>query len=234
MNYRRLALLALTTVVVSPVTAEMGNRPQATRNLNLHSASIGRKSIPKESSIDSICEEEISRTRPSSSQILHRLPRGGKGGSMVSQTASIWMGIILAMNSGFINGCALSSSITADASSQAVAAVTASWTNSALLLAAGNAARSLFFAKVIASFMLGSIIAGYMEPTPTQFLVSPKNYGGPLTVAAGLVALATVFLQDLGKVKLGFFLLAAANGINNSVTSVSRFASLDTSIYGRA
>jgi uncharacterized membrane protein YoaK (UPF0700 family) len=131
------------------------------------------------------------------------------------------MGLLLALNSGFINGCALSGAITAEGRSQAVAAVTASWTNSALALAGGNAAKFGFFAKVVGSFMFGSLIAGFMEPTPSQFLVSSSAYGGPLTIAAGLVLLATAFLDDVDKVNMGFYLLSAANGINNSVTSVS-------------
>ena len=211
MRCRGFSLAVLAAVVASSVTLA---------DSNLHGRRQGRITVRSDGFIPEPAND-------SSGQLSVDLdvPRGGIGpgttASLVSQSASILMGLILAMNSGFINGCALSGTVTADGSMQAVAAVTASWTNSALALAAGNSARCAFFAKVIGSFMIGSMIAGYMEPTPSQFLVSSKNYAGPLTVAAGAVALATVFLEDLGKVKLGFYLLAIANGINNSVTSVS-------------
>ena len=209
MRCRGFSLAILAAVVASPVTLADSNLHRR-QSVTFRSAGV----IPKRAD---------DNARQVSVDI--DVPRGGASPatsvSFVSQSASILMSLILAMNSGFINGCALSGAVTADGSMQAVAAVTASWTNSALTLAGGNAAKCAFFAKVIGSFIFGSMIAGYMEPTPSQFLVSSKNYGGPLTVAAGAVALATVFLQDLGKVKLGFYLLAVANGINNSVTSVS-------------
>lgn len=153
----------------------------------------------------------------------------------MSQWASIGMGLIFAWNSGFMNGCALSGAITVDGSSQAVAAVTASWTNSALGLASRTTSTStsavtakiVFLSTIVASFIFGSFIAGFMmEPTTTTTSTTPyvlpkKAYSGPLTIAAGLVLFATKLLQDIGKVKMGFYLLAMANGINNSVTSVS-------------
>ena len=151
------------------------------------------------------------------------IPRGGKveaaPTSFVSQSAAIFMGLILALNSGFINGCALSGVVTADGSSQAVAAVTASWTNSALGLAGGNLAKFGFLGKVIGSFMFGSFIAGYLQPKPSPFLVSSAAYGVPLTIAALATVLSKVCLEDKSLIKIGFYLLCVANGINNSVTS---------------
>lgn len=154
------------------------------------------------------------------------VPRGGKAavapaGPLVSQSASIWMSLILALNSGFINGCALSGAISADGSSQAVSAVTASWTNSAMGLAAGQMAKFGFLGKVLCSYIFGSLIAGYLEPNPSLFKVSSSSFGLPLTVAAGFTVLAKTFLEDASSVKLGFYLLAMANGINNSVTSTT-------------
>lgn len=151
------------------------------------------------------------------------VPRAGTADpaspSLISQSASILMGMILALNSGFINGCALSGAVTGDGSTQAVAAVTASWTNSALGLASGNMAKFGFLSKVLGSFIFGSLIAGYLEPKPSQFLVSSSSYGMPLTVAAIFTALSKTFLEAPSSVKLGFYLLCMANGINNSVTS---------------
>jgi hypothetical protein len=154
---------------------------------------------------------------------LATIPRGGKAEavskSFVSQSASVIMGLILALNSGLINGCALSGVVTADGSSQAVAAVTASWTNSALGLASGNLAKFGFLSKVIGSFIFGSFIAGYLQPKPSPFLISTSSYGAPLTIAALATVLSKVCLEDKSLIKIGFYLLCVANGINNSITS---------------
>ena len=149
------------------------------------------------------------------------VPRGGVKAaptpvSFVSQSASIFMGLILALNSGFLNGCALSGAVAADGSTQAVAAVTASWTNSALAMAAGDKAKFGFFGKVLCSYIFGSVVAGYCTRSPS-FLVSSSSYGLPLTIAAGSIIVAKMFLDDFQSVKLGFYVLAMVNGITNSV-----------------
>lgn len=208
MHFHRFALLvSLALIAVFPAVADRTPRQRA---------SLTPRQQPS----------VIDTTEPSAEKIakpfeVAEISRGGKGVvAFSSQSASILMGLILALNSGFMNGCALGGSVTADGSSQAVAAVTASWTNSALGLAAGNNGKFGFLAKVLGSFIFGSAIAGYLEPNPSLFSVSSKNYAAPLAVAAGLVLLAINKLGELGNVKMGFYLLAMANGINNSVTSV--------------
>jgi hypothetical protein len=158
--------------------------------------------------------------------IATAFPRGGADKKVaVAQTAAptkkaaVVMGLLLALNSGFINGCCLSGAATADGSKQAVAAVTASWTNSALGMASGNMAQFGFLGKIIVAFISGSAIAGFLNPKPTPFLVEPSSYRGSFGIGAFLLVLAAIQLEEVKTVKSGLLLCAMANGIQNSVTS---------------
>jgi hypothetical protein len=165
--------------------------------------------------------------------LVGAIPRGGRAPALAkdkvasipplvvtSKGAAVVMGLLLAFNSGFINGCCLSGAVAADGSKQAVAAVTASWTNSAMGLASGNVAQFQFLAKVIMSFISGSAISGFLNPRPTPFLFDGSSqYGSSLFIAAALLCVAAGQLQDADSVKTGFYLAAMANGIQNSVTS---------------
>lgn len=142
-----------------------------------------------------------------------------RGGALDSQKASIILGLVLALNSGFINGCCLSGAVTAGGAKQAVAAVTASWTNSALGAAGGNSDQFVYLSKVILAFMSGSTIAGFLNPKPALFTVSTSVYALPLAIGAALLVAASKLVQSSDSVKTGFLLCAVANGIQNSVTS---------------
>lgn len=142
-----------------------------------------------------------------------------RGGVVPNQKAAVVLGLILALNSGFINGCCLSGAITADGAKQAVAAVTASWTNSAMGLASGNMKQFSFLSQVIGAFMGGSAIAGLLNPRPTPFQVTTSAYALPLSIGGVLLAIASQLIKKMDTVKLGFLLCAMANGIQNSMTS---------------
>uniref|UniRef100_A0A7S3P8J7 DUF1275 domain protein n=1 Tax=Amphora coffeiformis TaxID=265554 RepID=A0A7S3P8J7_9STRA len=136
-----------------------------------------------------------------------------------SQKAAVVLGLILALNSGFINGCCLSGAITANGAKQAVAAVTASWTNGALGMASGDMKQFSFLTQVIGAFMGGSAIAGFLNPRPTLFQVSTSTYAIPLSIGGIMLAVASQLVTKTDTVKLGFLLCAMANGIQNSMTS---------------
>ena len=142
-----------------------------------------------------------------------------RGGDGASQKGAVVLGLILALNSGFINGCCLSGAISADGAKQAVAAVTASWTNSALGMASGNMSQFGFLSKIIGAFIGGSAIAGFLNPKPTLFQVSTPAYALPLAIGGGLLVVASQLIKNVDSVKTAFLLCAVANGIQNSVTS---------------
>jgi hypothetical protein len=144
---------------------------------------------------------------------------GGAGAISAPKKATILLGLIMAFNSGFVNGVCLSGAATANGSKQAVAAVTASWTNSAMGLASGNNGQFKFLSQVILSFMSGSAIAGYLTPKPQQFALEGSPYATSFYVGAVLLALAGMQMGEVKSVKTGFLLAAMANGIQNSVTS---------------
>ena len=149
-----------------------------------------------------------------------------------NKKAAVLMGLILAFNSGFVNGVCLSGGAAANGAKQAVAAVTGSWTSSALGLASGNFQQFRYLALVIASFMGGSTIAGLLNPTPPKAFTGLENqrsqegslssrpfYANSLYLGAALLFMAGLQLGDAKSVKTGFLLAAMANGIQNSVTS---------------
>ena len=141
------------------------------------------------------------------------------GAKAPSKRPFIVMGILLAFNSGFINGCCLSGLAHPFAPKQAVAAVTSSYTNSALSLATGNYDQFVFFSKIVASFVTGSAIAGVMNPRPVPFDLLSISAAWPFAIAAFLLTMAASLLTKPESIRFGFCLCAMANGIQNSITS---------------
>jgi uncharacterized membrane protein YoaK (UPF0700 family) len=122
-------------------------------------------------------------------------------------------GIILSWNSGFLNGLFLSGSRLP--TKQAVAAVTGAWTNSALGLASGKYGAFAFQVSVLLCYILGSAVAGYMNPYPTMFDLTSRQE--PIFLVASALTLGSMFLPDDST--LPFCLAAIVNGIQNSFTS---------------
>jgi len=151
-----------------------------------------------------------------------RIHRGGGGlnsSQVVSKKAAIIMGLVLAFNAGFVNGCCLSGLVTADSTKPSVAAVTASFTNSALGMARGDMDQFQFFFKVILSFMSGSTIAALTNPRPVPFSISSSTYDWSFAIGAILLCTAGSLLGREHTVRLGVYFATMANGIQNSVTS---------------
>lgn len=139
-----------------------------------------------------------------------------RGGNLLESKTNKAVGIslLLALNSGFINGCTLSGFL---GTKQATAAVTGSWTNSAIGFASGSDAFASQV-KMILSYMTGSFIASLYNPEPAQFEFSNITFKPSLLTAAILLAGAHKMAKD-GNTNF-LVLCAIANGINNSVTSV--------------
>jgi len=136
----------------------------------------------------------------------------------ISTTVAVKSGLILALNSGFLNGCCLSGAAAHDGTKQAVAAVTGAYTTAAVGLATG---RNNVFAtqmKVLASYIGGSFIASLMNPTPKTFQLSKSV--GPAFVLAAALLFSSKSMFSGNKPLLGFCLAAIVNGMQNSITSV--------------
>jgi len=167
------------------------------------------------------------KTAPLSSSSL-TAPRGG--GTTLSVKFCVTAGILLAFNSGYINGCCLKGMFV-DSTKQAVAAVTGAYTTSAIALADGRLEFFLLQMKVLASFITGSAIGGALIPNPKTYELG-ENTGTSFLLAAACL-FASNYLAG-GKSPSSnwiFYFAAIANGIQNSVTSVHTANLCRTSHY---
>lgn len=123
-----------------------------------------------------------------------------------------------------------SSSTTAVVTSQSVAAVTATWTHAALAFGAGHTAQWKWWMTLLLSFTTGSFLAAVLWEQPSS-LRNPRDDDDddgtttattsanlqPLALGAALLVTAVPLLSIWPRA--AFALCAAANGLQNSVTS---------------
>ena len=161
-------------------------------------------------------------TRSATKQTLPPIPRSDRairscrGGGINDKKVAVVTSLILAMNSGFVNGCTLSGFI--NGAKQATAAVTGGWTNSAIGWAAGTSAFATQ-AKLILCFIGGSCIASLYNPNPVLFDFAPGSFRPSLMTCSVLLFASHHFAQKGNNNFLA--MCAIASGIQNSVTSVS-------------
>lgn len=134
----------------------------------------------------------------------------------ISTKMAVGLGMILAFNSGIVNGACLSG-LLAEGTKQATAAVTGAWTNSALGMAKGNSAQFLLNAKCILSYMGGSMISSLLVPRPTPFVLDVNRSLPCFAIASGLLV-GAASLAEAKNINY-LFLCCLANGIQNSLTS---------------
>lgn len=136
----------------------------------------------------------------------------------LSTRKAVVIGTVLAMTSGFINGACASGFFSP---SQFTAAVTGTWTNSALALAKGQNQVFIKLAKYLFMFMSGSTIAGLFVPEPVPFEVTdPKGVACSFGVGSLCLAVAGVMAKTGGLSSESILSLCfIANGIQNSLTS---------------
>lgn len=128
-----------------------------------------------------------------------------------SQSTLINIGCLLAANSGFLNGLALSGLLAER--QQGVAAVTRAYTASAVAAAEGKVGFMLLQFKVIAAYFGGSLWNGLLNPKGIEWSKKPNA----LVIAALLVFVGAL---DYVATERFFVLLALALGLQNSWTSM--------------
>ena len=137
----------------------------------------------------------------------------------ISQKTAVGFGLLLALNSGIINGVCLSGILSKDGTKQASAAVTGAWTNSALGAASGNYSQFMFNLQCILSYASGSFMSGFLNPNPKPFQISIVGFRSAFLIGAMLLYGSSTLSEEPDKV---FICLAAmANGIQNSLTSTT-------------
>jgi len=137
----------------------------------------------------------------------------------ITQKTAVAFGILLALNSGVVNGVCLSGLLSNDGTKQASAAVTGAWTNSALGAASGNYHQFLFNFKCIASYFSGSFMAGFLNPNPIPFEINVISVRGAFLIGSMLLYGSSTLSEEPDKVFI--YLAAMANGIQNSLTSTT-------------
>mmetsp|Transcript_1417 Transcript_1417/g.1882 ORF Transcript_1417/g.1882 Transcript_1417/m.1882 type:complete len:456 (-) Transcript_1417:291-1658(-) len=133
---------------------------------------------------------------------------------------AIGAGICLAFNSGFINGCCLSGLISESGSvMQAVSAFTGGYTKAGLALAEGDTSFFGFEAAMIGSFIGGSCISALINPKPKPWQLGP-TYGPTFIIGSILLAISSTLSSTHPEDKSLFYFAAAANGLQNGMTSM--------------
>lgn len=164
----------------------------------------------------------------SSSSSTLTTPRGG--GATLSTKFCVTAGILLAFNSGYINGCCLKGTFV-ESTKQAVAAVTGAYTTSAIAFADGRIEFFLLQMRVLASFIAGSAIGGVLNPSPKTFELADSAGKSFLLASAFLFGANYLASAKAPGSNWIFYFAAIANGIQNSVTSVHTANLCRTSHY---
>lgn len=129
------------------------------------------------------------------------------------------VGLLLSLNSGFINGLCLSGLLTKDGSlQQAVSSVTGTYTRAGLSLAHGDVGMFGMDMGLILCFIAGSTISGFMNPKAIPHKLVPSY--GPTFLIGSLCMIAACIA---GTMKPGdrtlYYFATMANGIQNGMSS---------------
>ncbi|KAL3927875.1 MAG: hypothetical protein SGBAC_012895 [Bacillariaceae sp.] len=143
-----------------------------------------------------------------------------KGTIPLSTNQGIFFGCVLAVTSGIINGATLMGLF---ANSQGTAALTGTYTKSAMFLAKGEMQTCLWYLRCLLCWMAGSSIVGLLVPEPSAFEVKyPKGLATSLAIGAACLSVAGL-KGGKGGAAFGptFVLLCLmAQGIQDAVSSV--------------
>ena len=129
------------------------------------------------------------------------------------------VGLLLSLNSGYINGLCLSGLLTNQGSlEQAVSSVTGTYTHAGLSLSEGDIGMFGLDLGLIFCFILGSTVSGFMNPKAIPHKLVPSY--GPTFLFGSLcmIASSTAAAVAPGTRSLYYF-AAMANGVQNGMSS---------------
>lgn len=129
------------------------------------------------------------------------------------------LGLLLSINSGYINGLCLSGMLTEGGSPrQGVSAFTGTYTKSGLALAGGDSMLFAFEFTLILAFIGGACIAGIMNPSAIPHKLVPAY--GPTFLMGSLCMIGASIAAEINPYhRTLYYFAAAANGIQNGMTS---------------
>jgi uncharacterized membrane protein YoaK (UPF0700 family) len=131
------------------------------------------------------------------------------------------VGLLFALNSGFINGLCLSGLLTKEGSNKhAVSGVTAAYTTSGLYLADGLFNEAGFEFSLILAFVGGAFVSGLMTPKAIPHKLVPSY--GPTFLLGSLCLFAAAWIADHNRPygRVQYFFAAMANGMQNGMSSM--------------
>ena len=102
----------------------------------------------------------------------------------------LW-GILLAFNSGYINGCCISGVLIRSGKRQGVSGLTGTYAKSGLFLADGNFTEFGFEIRMILSFIFGAFITGVLNPEAKPYQLGP-SYGPTFIIGACCLIISSV------------------------------------------
>lgn len=129
------------------------------------------------------------------------------------------VGLLLSLNSGYINGLCLSGLLSEGGSDkQGVSAFTGTYTKSGLALANGEVVLFGFEVTLILSFIGGAMVAGLMNPKAIPHKLVP-SYGPTFLLGSGCMIAASISAMLHPESRALYYFAATANGIQNGMTS---------------
>ena len=128
---------------------------------------------------------------------------------------------VACLHSGYVNGTCLSGFLTPGGAKASVSAFTGSYTNSALQVANGDDPEMFgFLIAMILSYIFGSFLSSILTPNPEPWRIAP-SFGPTFLMGAALLGAGSVFAAlDPQDEKHFFYFAAAANGVQNGVSSM--------------
>lgn len=128
-------------------------------------------------------------------------------------------GVIMAFNSGFVNGSCMSGFLTGPDNRQVVAGFAGPFGSSSLALAQQEWSVFGFQSNLILSYMAGAVIAGFLTPRARPYCMEP-NYGPTFLVGGIMLFMASILAAFERDPHYIFYLTAGANGLQNGIASI--------------
>lgn len=236
-SYLRFCLFVFTTLTSSTLTTantiHHESLVQKIPNRNLADKELPTTTAAAAATTDSFRtnpSNKIIRGGANKKQVNEPEPSSSSNIKKINPHVAILYGMILAFNSGLINGVTLTGILSSI--KQPSSAVTGSWTNSALAMAGSmgqmNLAESTFYMfnnlalQCIYAYMGGSFVAGLFNPYPINYTMKRNTIRPSFLIASLSMYLSYVFVtkhNNDGSGTAWILFAVFANGIQNSITS---------------
>lgn len=131
----------------------------------------------------------------------------------------IVVGMGLAFNSGYINGCCMSGLFATGAPKQGVAGFTGAYTNVGMKLADGDWDEFGFNLEMICSFIAGACLSGFINPEMQPYRLGP-HYAPTFLIGSAFLWAASLIAETHPESRAYYYFAAAANGLQNGMTSI--------------